>query len=194
MDRTTENAKTNENKTAPEQTPYERARDYFLGRSVEPAKSVPDLLAENRKTAYELAEHIMLGVSGIADYFGIDMLDLVMHAMPEITPSIEVDGVREMAAARTYLDLRGSLSLAEICEGTHAYPAPTLRCVAKEIQRRERKNRVLQKDPFLSRLLFSDEELKQGYGGNAEAVDEEESADDVLTGEEGMKDETPEKE
>jgi len=151
---------TNENSAAQESAAYERARDYFLGRSVEPAKTVPDLLAENREIAYKLAEHVLEGVAGIAEYFGIDMLDLVMHSLPENLASIEVDGIRELAAARTYIDLRGSVPLSEICEGTHAYPAPTLRCIAREIQRRERKSQVIAKDPLLSRLFFSGETIQ----------------------------------
>jgi len=193
MSQTFENGKTNENSTASESTAYERARDYFLGRSVEPAKNVPDLLAENREIAYKLAEHVMEGVAGIAEYFGIDMLDLVMHSLPDNPPSIEVDGIRELAAARTYIDLRGSVPLSEICGGTHAYPAPTLRCIAREIQRREQRSQQIAKDPLLSRLFFSGEKIqhmKQAAEAEAEATETADAnakdADEALDG----KDET----
>ena len=97
----------------------------------------------------------------IAQYFGIPALDLAMAALPEVSLQLEADGVREQAAARTYLDLKGAVPLSDICRGTYAYPTPTLRCVAQEIQRRERRAQYTANDPLLQRI----------FGGTCEAED-----------------------
>ena len=55
---------------------YIRTRDYFLGESLRPSENVPDLLAENRKIAIELAENVMTLLDVIAHYFGIPTMDL----------------------------------------------------------------------------------------------------------------------
>ncbi len=132
---------------------YVKTRDYFLGESLKPAENIPDLLAENRKIATELAEGVMSLLDVISQHFGIPALDLAMAALPEVSLQLAADGVREQAAARTYLDLKGSVPLAEICKGTYAYPAPTLRCVAQEIQRRERRAHYAANDPLLQRIF-----------------------------------------
>ncbi len=132
---------------------YIKTRDYFLGNSLKPSDNVPDLLAENRKIAVELAEQVMSLVDVIAQYFGIPTMDLAMAALPEVSLQLEADGIREKAAARTYLDLKGSVPLAEICKGTHAYPVPTLHCVAEEILRRDRFARYSPHDPLLQRIF-----------------------------------------
>ena len=127
----------NTNSKAPNEA-YVKTRDYFLGNSLTPPENVPDLLAENRKIAVGLAESVMSLMDVIANYFGIPTMELAMEALPEVSLQLETDGVREQAAARTYLDLKGSVPLADICKGTYGYPAPTLHCVAQEILRRER--------------------------------------------------------
>ncbi len=132
---------------------YIKTRDYFLGESLKPAENVPDLLSENRKIAISLAESVMSLLDVIAQYFGIPALDLAMAALPEVSLQLSADGVREQAAARTYLDLKGSVPLADICKGTYAYPTPTLRCVAQEIQRRERRAYYAANDPMLQRIF-----------------------------------------
>ncbi len=132
---------------------YSRTRDYFLGESLKPVDNIPDLLAENRKIALSLAESIMELVGVIAAHFGIPTMELVMEALPESTLELEADGIREKAAAKTYLDLRGSIPLTEICQGTHAYPIPTLHCVAEEIQRRARFAAFSPHDPLLKRIF-----------------------------------------
>lgn len=76
-----------------------------------------------------------------------------MAALPEVSLQLEADGIREQAAARTYLDLKGAVPLADICKGTYAYPPPTLRCVAQEIQRRERRAHYVANDPLLKRIF-----------------------------------------
>lgn len=38
---------------------YVKTRDYFLGNSLTPSENVPDLLAENRRIAVNLAENVM---------------------------------------------------------------------------------------------------------------------------------------
>ena len=130
-----------------------KTRDYFLGDGLKPAENVPDLLAENRKIAISLAESVMSLVDVIAQYFGIPTMELAMAALPEISLQLEADGIREQAAARTYLDLKGAVPLSDICKGTYAYPAPTLRCVAQEIQRRERRAQYAARDPLLQRIF-----------------------------------------
>lgn len=51
----------------------------------------------------------------IANYFGVPTMELAMEALPEVSLQLAADGVREQAAARTYLDLKGSVPLADIC-------------------------------------------------------------------------------
>ena len=140
---------------------FAKTRDYFLGESLRPSENVPDLLAENRKIAISLAESVMSLLDVIAQYFGIPTMDLAMAALPEVSLQLEADGIREQAAARTYLDLKGTVPLSDICKGTYAYPAPTLRCVAQEIQRRERRAQYTANDPLLQRI----------FGGTCEAED-----------------------
>ena len=130
-----------------------KTRDYFLGESLKPTEHVPDLLAENRRIAVELAENVMTLLDVIAHYFGIPTMDLAMAALPEVSLQLGADGVREQAAARTYLDLKGAVPLSDICRGTYAYPTPTLRCVAQEIQRRERCAQYTANDPLLQRIF-----------------------------------------
>lgn len=132
---------------------FVKTRDYFLGESLRPSENVPDLLMENRKIAVSLAENVMSLIDVIANYFGIPTMELAMEALPEVSLQLEADGIREQAAARTYLDLKGSVSLVDICKGTHAYPAPTLHCVAQEILRRERFAKYSPHDPLLKRIL-----------------------------------------
>lgn len=134
-----------------------KTRDYFLGESLKPAENVPDLLTENRKIAISLAESVMSLMDVIANYFGIPTMELTMSALPEVSLQLETDGVREQAAARTYLDLKGSVPLADICKGTYAYPAPTLHCVAQEILRRERFAKYSPHDPLLQRIFGGDD-------------------------------------
>lgn len=143
---------------------FAKTRDYFLGESLKPSDSVPDLLAENRKIAISLAESVMSLIDVIASYFGIPTMELAMEALPEVSRQLEADGVREQAAARTYLDLKGSVPLADICEGTYAYPAPTLRCVAQEILRRERFARYSPHDPLLKRIFGGANETEGSDG------------------------------
>ena len=94
-----------------------KTQDYFLGESLKPSENVPDLLAENRRIAVSLAEHVMSLIEIIAQYFGIPAMELSMAALPEVSLQLEADGIREQAAARTYLDLKGSVPLADICKG-----------------------------------------------------------------------------
>lgn len=139
------------------QEAFAKTRDYFLGNSLKPAENVPDLLAENRKIAVSLAESVMSLMDVIANYFGIPTMELTMEALPEISLQLGTDGIREQAAARTYLDLKGSVPLADICKGTYAYPVPTLHCVAQEILRRERFAKYSPHDPLLKRIFGGDD-------------------------------------
>ncbi len=108
---------------------FAKTRDYFLGNSLTPSENVPDLLAENRRIAVSLAESVMSIMDVIANYFGVPTMELAMEALPEVSLQLAADGVREQAAARTYLDLKGSVPLADICKGTYASPRshPALR-------------------------------------------------------------------
>ena len=81
-----------------------------------------------------------------------------MAALPEVSLQLEADGIREKAAARTYLDLKGSVPLADICHGTYAYPVPTLHCVAQEILRREHFAKYAPNDPLLQRTFPTQDE------------------------------------
>lgn len=137
---------------------FAKTRDYFLGESLKPSENIPDLLAENRKIAVSLAENVMSLLEVIANHFGIPTMELTMEALPEVSLQLETDGVREQAAARTYLDLKGSVPLTDICKGTYAYPAPTLHCVAQEILRRERFARYSPHDPLLQRIFGGGDE------------------------------------
>lgn len=156
-----------------------KTRDYFLGQSLKPSENVPDLLAENRRIAVELAEQVMSFLDVIAKYFGIPTMDLAMAALPEVSLQLEADGIREKAAARTYLDLRGSVPLADICKGTYAYPAPTLRCVAQEIQRRERRAQYAANDPLLKRIFGGCDKDEDNSDDSPEDTSDEERTGDA---------------
>lgn len=146
------NEQVQNNRYAPHMPPKEaftKTRDYFLGQSLKPSENIPDLLSENRRIALTLTESVISIVSTIADYFGVQTMDLIMNSLPDTSLQLEADGAREKAAARTYLDLRGAVPLADICKGTYAYPVPTLHCIAEEIQRRERKAEYAAHDPML---------------------------------------------
>ena len=160
------------------QEAYSRTRDYFLGESLKPTDHIPDLLAENRKIALSLAESVMELVGVIADYFGIPTMELVMEALPECALELEADGIREKAAAKTYLDLRGTVPLAEICHGTHAYPVPALHCVAEEIQRRARFAAFSAHDPLLKRIFHGFNDDSGGTGKDQEDSEPKDSRPD----------------
>lgn len=144
---------------------YTKLKSHFLPDSIRPVKSVPDLLAENRDVAKELASTVMAQMVAIAVYFGVPLLDLVMEALPEEAPSIETDGVREHAAAKTYFDLAGSVPLADICRGTYASRVPTLRCVAQELRRRD-KAHYAANNPLLRRIFDGADELEDVEEGD----------------------------
>lgn len=144
---------------------YTQLKSHFLPDSIRPVKSIPDLLQENRDAAKELASTVMAPMVAIAVYFGVPLLDLVMEALPEEAPSIETDGVREHAAAKTYFDLAGSVPLADICRGTYASRVPTLRCVGQELRRRDRAHYAAN-DPLLRRIFDSADELEDSAEGN----------------------------
>lgn len=124
-----------------------------------------------RSAAVSLAEHVMSLVDVIANYFGIPTMELAMEALPEVSLQLETDGIREQAAARTYLDLKGAVPLADICKGTYAYPVPTLHCIAQEILRRERFAKYSPHDPLLKRIFGGSDES----GDNSDDVQEDES-------------------
>ena len=153
---------------------FAKTRDYFLGNSLTPSENVPDLLAENRKIAAGLAESVMSLMDVIAKYFSTPTMELAMAALPEVSLYLETDGVREHAAARTYLDLKGSVPLADICKGTYAYPVPTLHCVAQEILRRERFVRYSPHEPLLQRIFGGSDE---NSGSNDDIQEDESNAE-----------------
>ena len=154
---------------------YMKTRDYFLGNSLKPSENIPDLLTENRKIAISLAESVMSLMDVIAKYFGIPTMELAMEALPEVSLQLGTDGVREQAAARTYLDLKGSVPLTDICKGTYAHPVPTLHCVAQEILRRERFARYSPHDPLLQRIFGGSNE--DGVSSDDAQEDESDEAD-----------------
>lgn len=165
------------------QEAFAKTKDYFLGESLKPSENVPDLLTENRKIAVSLAENVMSLMDVIANYFGIPTMELTMAALPEISLQLETDGIREQAAARTYLDLKGSVPLTDICKGTYAYPAPTLHCVAQEILRRERFSRYSPHDPLLKRIFGGDDGGKDG-GSQEDGDSDVPSGEDADDGDE----------
>ncbi len=120
------------------------------------------------------AENVMSLIDVIARYFGVPTMELAMAALPEVSLQLEADGIREQAAARTYLDLKGAVPLADICKGAYAYPAPTLHCVAQEILRRERRAQYAARDPLLKRIFGGMDECGGSDGtGPEDGADEE---------------------
>ena len=164
----------------PPKEAFTKTRDYFLGQSLKPSENIPDLLSENRRIALILTESVINIVSTIADYFGVQTMDLIMNSLPDACLQLEADGAREKAAARTYLDLRGAVPLADICKGTYAYPVPTLHCVAEEIQRRERKAEYAAHDPLLQRIFggLGNPNHRSGTGCDDEADESEDGTTD----------------
>lgn len=174
------NGQVQNNNYAPHMPPKEaftKTRDYFLGQSLKPSENIPDLLSENRKIALALTESVINIVNTIANYFGVQTMDLIMNSLPETSLQLEADGIREKAAARTYIDLRGAVPLTDICKGSYAYPVPTLHCVAEEIQRRERKAECAAHDPMLNRIFggLGNPNHRSGTNCNDEADENEDS-------------------
>lgn len=161
----------------PPKEAFTKTRDYFLGQSLKPSEDIPDLLSENRKIALALTESVINIVSTIANYFGVQTMDLIMNSLPDASLHLEADGIREKAAARTYIDLRGAVPLTDICKSTFAYPVPTLHYVAEEILRRERKAEYAAHDPMLNWIFggLGNPNHRSGTNCNDEADENEDS-------------------
>ncbi|MCM1217194.1 MAG: hypothetical protein NC081_05345 [Roseburia sp.] len=121
----------------------EKVQELFLPECIRPTSSVVDVLHESREMAIALTNEVVLKPAGaIAKYFGIPVSELVLEALADYEADedepLEVNGVREMAAATAYWDMRGGMSLHEVAKGMHASPVVALRFAAQEYIRRGR--------------------------------------------------------
>lgn len=117
---------------------YDPINRMSIPASLLPVKNIPELLVENRTTAVELAAQVMQLMALVATHFGIPLVELVFEVLPDAADreNIEADGLREAAVAKTYFDLSGAVSLADLCRGAHASKVPALRMAATEFQQR----------------------------------------------------------
>ena len=74
----------------------------------------------------------------LATYFGVPLMEVIFDSVPNEAEleNLDADGIREAAAAKTYWDLKGAVSLADICKGMHASKVPALKLASAEMQER----------------------------------------------------------
>ena len=117
---------------------YSAIKRLAIPESMMPVKDLPELLVENRRVCMEMAKQVMQQMAMLATYFGVPLMEVIFDSIPEEADqeNLEADGIREAAAAKTYLDLKGAVSLGDICKGMHASKAPALKLASAEMVQR----------------------------------------------------------
>lgn len=131
---------------------YTKTRDYFLGESLKPTGDVPDLLAENRKIAISLAENVM----SLVDVMPITLASPPWSLPWRRSPRFLSNWRRTASGSRRqhgHTWTSKGLSLWRTSAKAPMPTPPTLRCVAQEIQRRERRAHYVANDPLLKRIF-----------------------------------------
>ena len=119
-------------------TTYEAVKRLAIPASLMPVKDIPELLVENRRVCMEMAKQVMRQMAMLSAYFGVPLMEVIFDSVPDEADqeNLDADGIREAAAAKTYWDLRGTVSLGEICKGMHASKVPALKLASAEMQER----------------------------------------------------------
>lgn len=133
-----ENSKSQETKDVQDTPAYQAIKRLAIPESLMPVKEIPELLVENRRVCMELAKQFMQPMAALSQFFGIPLMEVIFDSIPEEAEqeNLEADGIREAAAAKTYWDLKGSVSLTDICKGMHASKVPALKLASAEMQER----------------------------------------------------------
>lgn len=133
-----ENTNSQETQNAQDSPTYQAIKRLAIPESLMPVKDIPELLVENRRICMEMAQQVMRQMAMLATYFGVPLMEVIFDSIPEEADqeNLEADGIREAAAAKTYLDLKGAVSLGDICKGMHASKAPALKLASAEMVQR----------------------------------------------------------
>ena len=117
---------------------YQAVKRLAIPESLMPVKDIPELLVENRRICMELAKQLMQPMAALSQFFGIPLMEVIFDSVPEEAEqeNLEADGIREAAAAKTYWDLKGAVSLTDICKSMHASKVPALKLASAEMQER----------------------------------------------------------
>lgn len=133
-----ENSKSQETKDVQDTPAYQAIKRLAIPESLMPVKEIPELLVENRRVCMELAKQFMQPMAALSQFFGIPLMEVIFDSIPEQAEfeNLDADGIREAAAAKTYWDLKGAVSLTDICKGMHASKVPALKLASAEMQER----------------------------------------------------------
>ena len=133
-----ENSKSQETKDVQDTAAYQAIKRLAIPESLMPVKEIPELLVENRRVCMELAKQFMQPMAALSQFFGIPLMEVIFDSIPEQAEfeNLDADGIREAAAAKTYWDLKGAVSLTDICKGMHASKVPALKLASAEMQER----------------------------------------------------------
>lgn len=133
-----ENNNSQETQNAQDTPTYQAIKRLAIPESLMPVKDIPELLVENRRICMELAKQFMQPMAALSQFFGIPLMEVIFDSIPEQAEfeNLDADGIREAAAAKTYWDLKGAVSLTDICKGMHASKVPALKLASAEMQER----------------------------------------------------------
>lgn len=133
-----ENTNSQETQNAQDSPTYQAIKRLAIPDSLMPVKDIPELLMENRRICMDMAQQVMRQMAMLATYFGVPLMEVIFDSVPEQAEleNLDADGIREAAAAKTYWDLKGAVSLTDICKGIHASKVPALKLASAEMQER----------------------------------------------------------
>ena len=134
-----EDINTGTNSTNDENTAtYKAVKRLTIPESLLPVKNIPELLVENRRICMEMAKQVMQQMAMLSSYFGVPLLEVIFDCVPEEAEheNLAADGIREAAAAKSYFDFKGALSLTDLCKGPYASKVPALRLASVEMVER----------------------------------------------------------
>lgn len=133
-----ENNNSQETQNAQDTPTYQAIKRLAIPESLMPVKDIPEMLVENRRICMEMAQQVMKQMAMLATYFGVPLMEVIFDSVPNEADqeNLDADGIREAAAAKTYWDLKGAVSLTDICKGMHASKVPALKLASAEMQER----------------------------------------------------------
>lgn len=133
-----ENSNSQDTQDTRDTATYHAVKRLAITEALRPVKDIPELLVENRRICMELAQQLMQPMAALSQFFGIPLMEVIFDSVPEEAEqeNLEADGIREAAAAKTYWDLKGAVSLSDICKGMRASKVPALKLASAEMQER----------------------------------------------------------